>query len=50
MITGGGPALAPAAQAAADVALVSGAFRRSLSVDDLRHLADTGQPLSLIHI
>ena len=48
MITGVGPTLTPAAQAAADVALVSGAFRRSLSVDDLRHLGDTGQPRGLM--
>ena len=34
--------------AAKDVALVSGAFRRSLSVDDLAYLAETGKPRGLM--
>ena len=36
------------ALAAKDVALVSGAFRRSLSVDDLAYLAETGKPRGLM--
>ena len=43
----GGVASAPAL-AAKDVALVSGAFRRSLSVDDLAYLAETGKPRGLM--
>ena len=38
----------PPVQAAKDVALVSGAFRRSLSVQDLAYLAETGQPRGLM--
>ena len=36
------------AEAAKDVALVSGAFRRSLSVADLAYLAETGKPRGLM--
>ncbi|NDD44413.1 MULTISPECIES: alpha/beta hydrolase [unclassified Synechococcus] len=39
--------LAPA-HAAKDVAFVSGAFRRSISVADLAYLADTGKPRGLL--
>ena len=47
-ITGVGATLTPPAQAAKDVALVSGAFRRSLSVADLAHLSETGQARGLM--
>ena len=47
-ITGLGVMTGRPAQAAKDVALVSGAFRRSLSVADLAYLAETGQPRGLM--
>jgi hypothetical protein len=47
-ITGLGVITSRPAQAAKDVALVSGAFRRSLSVADLTYLAETGQPRGLM--
>ncbi len=47
-ITGLGLVTARPARAAKDVALVSGAFRRSLSVADLAHLAETGEPKGLM--
>ena len=34
--------------AAKDVALVSGAFRRSIPVNDIEHLADTGEARGLL--
>lgn len=40
--------ITPPVQAAKDVALVSGAFRRSLAVDDLAYLAETGKPRGLM--
>ena len=40
--------LAPAAQAATNVVFVSGAFMRSISVDDLDSLAQTGQARGLL--
>ena len=40
--------LAIPAQAAVDVALVSGAFRRSIPVKDLAHLAKTGEARGLL--
>jgi len=39
---------APAAQAADNLVFVSGAFRRSIPVDDLQHLAETGQARGLL--
>lgn len=39
---------APAVQAAENVVFVSGAFRRSIPVADLEHLALTGQPRGLL--
>ena len=36
------------AHAAEEVAFVSGAYRRSISVSDLAHLAETGQPRGLL--
>ena len=36
------------AQAAVDVALVSGAFRRSIPVSDIAHLARTGEARGLL--
>ena len=47
-ITGLGVITSRPAQAAKHVALVSGAFRRSLSVADLTYLAETGQPRGLM--
>ena len=41
-------ALASPALAAKDVALVSGAFRRSIPVKDIEHLANTGEPRGLL--
>ena len=41
-------ALASPALAAKDVALVSGAFRRSISVKDIEHLANTGEARGLL--
>lgn len=38
----------PSAEAANDVALVSGAFRRSISVSDLEYLAETGNAKGLL--
>ncbi len=38
----------PPVQAAKDVALVSGAFRRSIPVKDIEHLAKTGEPVGLL--
>ena len=35
-------------QAATDVALVSGAFRRSIPVKEIEHLADTGEAIGLL--
>ena len=35
----------PPVQAAKDVALVSGAFRRSIPVKEIEHLAETGEPI-----
>ena len=35
-------------RAATDVALVSGAFRRSIPVKEIRHLADTGEAIGLL--
>ena len=40
--------LANPALAATDVALVSGAFRRSIAVDDIEHLAATGETRGLL--
>ena len=42
------PALASPALAAKDVALVSGAFRRSIPVKDIEHLANTGEARGLL--
>jgi hypothetical protein len=39
---------APAVQAANNLVFVSGAFRRSIAVDDLQHLADTGEARGLL--
>ena len=41
-------ALAGPALAAKDVALVSGAFRRSIPVEDIEHLANTGEARGLL--
>ena len=41
-------ALASPARAAKDVALVSGAFRRSIPVKDIEHLANTGEARGLL--
>ena len=41
--------LAMPAHAAVDVALVSGAFRRSIPVSDLAHLAETGEARGLLN-
>lgn len=41
-------ALAHPAHAATDVALVSGAFRRSIAVKDIEHLAETGEARGLL--
>ncbi|HJN36599.1 MAG: alpha/beta hydrolase [Prochlorococcus sp.] len=41
-------ALLPTAHAAKDVAFVSGAYRRSISVSDIAYLAETGQPRGLL--
>ena len=41
-------ALANPALAATDVALVSGAFRRSIAVNDIEHLAETGEARGLL--
>ena len=41
-------ALASPALAAKDVALVSGAFRRSIPVEDIEHLANTGEARGLL--
>ena len=41
--------LAMPAHAAVDVALVSGAFRRSIPVQDLAHLAETGEARGLLN-
>ena len=38
----------PPAEAAKDVALVSGAFRRSIPVKEIEHLARTGEPVGLL--
>ena len=38
----------PHVQAAKDVALVSGAFRRSIPVKEIEHLAETGEPIGLL--
>jgi hypothetical protein len=38
----------PSAHAAKDVALVSGAFRRSIPVKEIEHLAKTGEPIGLL--
>ena len=38
----------PPVQAAKDVALVSGAFRRSIPVKEIEHLAETGEPIGLL--
>ena len=35
-------------QAATDVALVSGAFRRSIPVKEIEHLAETGEAIGLL--
>ena len=42
-----GPMAMPAS-AAEDVALVSGAFRRSIAVKDIDHLAKTGEAVGLL--
>ncbi|OUW48101.1 MAG: hypothetical protein CBD47_03410 [Synechococcus sp. TMED187] len=47
-LTGLGAIASPPSQAAKDVALVSGAFRRSISVADLAYLAETGKPRGLM--
>ena len=47
-LAGVGGVVTTPALAAKDVALVSGAFRRSLSVDDLAYLAETGKPRGLM--
>ena len=47
-LTGLGAIVSPPSQAAKDVALVSGAFRRSISVADLAYLAETGKPRGLM--
>ena len=47
-LAGVGGVITTPALAAKDVALVSGAFRRSLSVDDLAYLAETGKPRGLM--
>ena len=47
-LAGVGGVVTRPALAAKDVALVSGAFRRSLSVDDLAYLAETGKPRGLM--
>ncbi|TVS05716.1 MAG: alpha/beta hydrolase [Cyanobium sp. PLM2.Bin73] len=39
---------APAVQAADNLVFVSGAFRRSIAVDDLEHLAETGEARGLL--
>jgi hypothetical protein len=39
---------APAVQAADNLVFVSGAFRRSIPVDDLQHLAETGEARGLL--
>lgn len=39
---------APAALAAENLVFVSGAFRRSIAVSDLEHLAETGEPRGLL--
>jgi hypothetical protein len=39
---------APAVQAADNLVFVSGAFRRSITVDDLQHLAETGEARGLL--
>ena len=36
------------ARAATDVALVSGAFRRSIPVEEIKHLAETGEAIGLL--
>ena len=41
-------ALANPGLAATDVTLVSGAFRRSIAVDDIEHLAETGEARGLL--
>ena len=41
-------ALASPGRAAKDVALVSGAFRRSIPVKDIEHLANTGEAKGLL--
>ena len=40
--------VATPAHAARDVALVSGAFRRSIPVRDIEHLAETGEAVGLL--
>ena len=47
-LAGVGGVVTTPALAAKDVALVNGAFRRSLSVDDLAYLAETGKPRGLM--
>lgn len=44
----GQPLLLPSVQAADNLVFVTGAFRRSISVDDLEHLAKTGQARGLL--
>jgi len=44
----GQPLLAPPLQAAENLVFVTGAFRRSIPVDDLEHLATTGQARGLL--
>jgi len=38
----------PTAQAAENLVFISGAFRRSVPVEDLAHLAETGQARGLL--
>ena len=44
----GQPLLPPGAQAADNLVFVTGAFRRSIAVDDLAHLAQTGEARGLL--
>jgi hypothetical protein len=47
-LCGGSPAMLPAAHAAENLVFVSGAFRRSVPVEDLEHLARTGEARGLL--
>ena len=47
-LVSGSPLLPAAGQAAENLVFVSGAFRRSIAVDDLTYLADTGEARGLM--